>query len=77
MFEGLLDICWHQEVHLALVVVPLHGEFTISFTVPIAQTLVVFLYCVRQVLRILLANLLYSKVIDNEGEHNGAGVVLP
>ncbi len=22
-FEGLLDVCWHQEVHLAPVVVPL------------------------------------------------------
>ncbi len=66
-FEGLLDVWWHQEVHLATVVVPLYCESTISFTIPIAQTLVVFLYCVQQVLHILLANVLYSKVIDDKG----------
>jgi hypothetical protein len=77
MFEGLLDVCWHQEGHLAPIVVPLYGESTILFTVPIARTLIVFSYCVKQVLSILLADVLYSKVINDEGENDGAGLVLP
>ncbi len=63
-FEGLLDIYWHQEMHLAPVVVPLYGESAILFTISIAQTLIVLFYCVQQVLSILLANILYSKVIN-------------
>ncbi len=76
LFEGLLDVCWHQEVHLSPVVVTLYGESAISFTIPIAQTLEVFLYCVQQVLCILLANVLYSKVVEDKGENNEAGFVL-
>jgi hypothetical protein len=76
-FEGLLDRCWYQEVHLAPDVVPLYGESAILFTIPIAQTLIVFLFCFQQVLSILLANVLYYGVVNKEGENNGAGFVLP
>jgi hypothetical protein len=71
-----MAIHWHQEVHLAPFIVPLYGETAISFPVPIAQTLGIFLHCVQQVLCILLANVLYSKIVNDEGENDGAGVVL-
>jgi hypothetical protein len=76
-FYHHLDVCWHQEVHLAPIIVLLSGESAILFPIPIAQTLVVFSNCVQQVLRILLANVLYSKIVDNKGGNNGVGVVLP
>jgi hypothetical protein len=64
-------------VHLAPFVVPFYGETAISFPVPIAQTLVILSYYVQQVLHILLANVLYSKIIDDEGENNVTKVVPP
>ena len=77
LFEGLLDVCWHRELHCATCIVPLDGKSAILLPLPITQALIVFSYCVQQVLRILLADILYSKIIDNEGECNGAGFVLP
>ncbi len=64
-------------MHIAPIVVTLYGESAVLFPIPIAQTVEVFLYCVHQVLRVLLANVLHSKIFDDKGENNGAGVVFP
>ncbi len=77
MFYSLLEVRWHQEVRLAPFVLPLNDETTILFPVPISQTLVILLYCVQQVLHILLINVLYFKIVKGKGENDGMGVVLP
>jgi hypothetical protein len=62
--------------HRASRVVPLEGKSAILFPFPITGALIVFSYCVQLVLPILLANILYSKIVDDKGECNGVGVVL-
>jgi hypothetical protein len=64
-------------MHFLARVVPFDGESAVSFAIPIAQALIVFLYCVQEVLRIFPADLFYSKIVDDKGELDWARLVRP
>ena len=55
-------------MHFSARVVPFDGKSAISFAVPIARTLIVLSNCVQEVLRVLLADVFYSEIVDDKGE---------
>jgi hypothetical protein len=75
--ECLLDVCWHGQMHFSSHVVPFDGKSAISFAVPIVRTLIVLSNCVQEVLRVLLADVFYSKIVDDKGELDWARFVRP
>ena len=80
MKTAALGLKTHQldnEASAASCVVPFDGKPAISFAIPIAQTLKILLYHVQEVLRIFLANILYSKIVYDKRELDGVRLVRP
>jgi hypothetical protein len=58
-------------------VIPLYGESAISLSFPICRALIIFSYCLQQVLRMLFADIFDAKIVHDEAETNRASVVFP
>ena len=73
----LMDISRHGYVYIPFVVIPIEFYSTIIPPCLIYLNLVLFFYCINQVVEMLFTDVLDSKVVDNEGEGNRAVDVLP
>ena len=67
-FEGVRNIIWHGEVNAAVVIIPIKGESEVALAIPILCDLIMFFDAFYEVVSMLLTNILYSKIIQNERE---------
>ena len=73
-----LDVTGHRNVECSSVVVPGEFDAAVEIAAPIfAQFFVLILYCCDQMIHILLSCVLDTKIIDDEGEGDWAGLVFP
>jgi len=75
--KGTFNVSWHGNVHCVVVVVPLEGETAVSGGIPIFSDLVMALEGRQKMEGIIPVGLPNIKVINNQGEPNVAGVMLP
>ena len=75
--QCLGKIAGHHKVDLPSFVIPFYGNSAIAFPFPAARAFVILSHRVYQTLHVLLANILYPKIVDNEGEADGSGVMFP
>ena len=75
--KGCLEIFWHGDVAGACRLVPVNGESVEEVTGPVYGDGVEFLEGLDEMVSVLFADILDSKVVNDEGEKNGLGVVLP
>ena len=69
MVECLGDVAGHQDIDMVLHVILLECESTISGAGPIMHNLVLFTEdCTKEKLSIVMANILYTKIINNKTE---------
>ena len=71
------DIPWHGYVDVSFFIVPLEGDATVEFALPVYFQLVVLFEHGNQVMGILLSDVLHAKVVDSECELCWASCVLP
>jgi len=75
--EGPFNVSRHGEVNSALVIVPLKGKTTIPGGCPIFSDLIMLPEGIEEVGGIIPVGVSHSKVINNQGESDVMGVVLP
>ena len=75
--ELFLDVGWHGEINMALLIVLIEGDADIEASSPISLNGVLVAKCCKKVVCIFFSNILYSKIIYNKGEPNGACVMRP
>ena len=68
---------WHGDVIGACGIVPVNGESAEKGTGPVDGDSVDFLEGLDEVVGVLFSNLLDAKVVNDEGENDGLGGVLP
>ena len=64
--QCLLNVQWHQKVHLLASIVPFDGKSAISFPFFFEQACIIFLHRLSQVLSVYFPDVFYPKVIDDE-----------
>ena len=75
--QGCLEIFWHGCVAGVCGIVPVNGESAEKGTGPVYGDGVEFLEGLDEVVGVLLAGVLDSKFINDEGENDGLGGLLP
>ena len=75
--QSCLEIFWHGYVTGACGVVPVNSDSAEQGTGPVDGDGVEFLEVLNEVVGILFSNVFDSKVINDEGENDGLGGVLP
>ena len=75
--KDCLEIFLHGDVAGACGIVPVNGESAEKGTGPVDGDGVEFLEGLGEVVGVIFADVLDSKVINNEGENDGLGGVLP
>ena len=76
-YQGCLDIFGHGDVTGVCGVIPVYGDSTEEGTSPVDVNGVEFLEGLDEVDGVLFSDVLDAKVVYNEGEKYGFGVVLP
>ncbi len=77
MDEGVFDVPWHGEMHLALGIVPIESESKVLHSFPVGVDCVVLFQYAHEILDVVLVNVLHAKVVNNKCETDGVPVVLP
>ena len=75
--QGCLEIFWNGNFAGAFGIVPVDVESAEEGTGPVNGDGVEFLEGLDEVVGVLFADVLDPKVINDEGENDGLGVVLP
>ena len=75
--KGCLDIFGHGDVAGACSIVPVNGEYAEEGTGPVDGDGVQFLEGLDEVVGVFLADVIDPKVVNDEGENDGLGGVLP
>ena len=75
--KGYLEILWHGDFIGACGVVPVNGESAVEGTGPVDGYGVQFLEGLDEVVGVFLADVLDPKVVNDEGENDGLGGILP
>ena len=75
--KGCLDIFWHEDATGMCGIVPVNGESAEEGTGPVDGDCLEFLEGLDEVVGVIFANVLEPKVINDEGENDGLGSVLP
>ena len=75
--KGVLDVSRHGAMYFVLDVVPIKGKAEVACSIPVRVNFVVLLENAHEMLNIVLVDVFHPKVINNEGETDGAPVVLP
>jgi len=75
--EGPFNVSRHGEVNSALVIVPLKGKTTIPGGCPIFSDLIMLPEGIEEVGGIIPVGVSNNKAIDNQGESDVTGVMLP
>ena len=58
-----MDVTWHGDVYISLVIVPVNGEATVIAACPVSGDGVVFTKRCKQVFIIFLSEVFYTKII--------------
>jgi hypothetical protein len=66
MFQCILNVQWHQKVHLLTGIVPFDGKSAISFPLLFEQASIILLHHLYQVLGVFIPNIFYPKVVNNK-----------
>ncbi len=66
LLQCLLNICWHQKVHLLAGIVPFDGKSAMSVPFLFEQAHIIFLHRLPQVLSVFFPNVFYPKVVNNK-----------
>ena len=69
--QGLFDVVGHGHVNSAGKIAPSKSEATVEFTIPGSGDDVNFTEGMNQVLCMLAAFILHTKIVDNKGEEDG------
>ncbi len=64
-------------MHLLAGVIPLDGKSTVSFSFFFYRALIIFLYCLQQVLGVPLTNVFDPKIVVDQGERDGSPLLFP
>ena len=75
--QGCLEIFWHRDVAGACGIFPVDVEYAEEGTGPVDGDGVEFLEGLDEVVGILLADVFDPKVINDEGENDDLGGLLP
>ena len=75
--ENLYDIVGHGEVYLSFLVVPIERDSDISFSPPVLSDFIVELEIFHDVVGVLIAFVLDTEVVNDEGELDGSCPVDP
>ena len=67
-FEGFRDIIWHGEVNDAGVIILIKIESKVALAFAILCDVIIFFDAFYEVVDMLLTNIIYSKIVDNERE---------
>ena len=73
--EGCFDVAGHGYVDCAIGVVPFKGQTEIFGPCHVNGYRVQVTYCVEEVVKVVLVNVLYAKVVDEQRERDVAGAV--
>ncbi len=65
LLQSLLNIQWHQKMHLLAGIVPFDGESTVSFSFLFKRACIILLHCLYKVLDVFFFDVFYPKVVDN------------
>ena len=68
--ELFMDVGWHGEINMALLVVSIEGDADIEASSPKSLNSVHDAKCCKKLVCIFFPNILYSKIIYNKGEPN-------
>ena len=63
LVEGFIDVPWHGDVYISLVIVPVNGEATVIVAWPVSEDGVVFTRRCKQLFTIFLSEVFYAKII--------------
>ncbi len=77
LYEGILEVAWHEQMDFALLVVPVKCEAQVTCAFSVGVDFVVLLEDVHEMLFVVLVGVLHAKVINNEGEADWVPVVVP
>ena len=66
--EGLLDVVWHGEVDLSLVIVPIERDCDVSFALSVFHYLIVLIQNVHEISGVYAAFEFDAEVVDDESE---------
>jgi hypothetical protein len=77
LVEGCINVAWHGDVDMYLFVFPGDGEPAIKGTCPVSGDGVDVCEGLDEMFGVVVANVFYSEVVDDEGEGDWARGVLP
>ena len=75
--KGSGEVAWHGQVNGSMDVVPFECDSTVEFSSPIFSDAVVLSDAVAEMISVLLADVLDSKIVDHQGKCDGAPSVTP
>ena len=76
-FEGFRNIIWHVEVNAAGVIITIKIESEVALDLPILCNVMILFDAFYEVVRMLLTNIFYSKIVDNECETDRPPFISP
>ena len=76
-YQGCLEVCGHGDVTCVCCVVPVNSESAKEGICPVDGDCVEFLEGLDEVVVVLFSDVLDAKVVYDEGEKYGFGLVLP
>jgi hypothetical protein len=75
--ELFLDVTGHGDINRSVVVVPFQFDATVQVTGPIFGECICMFDAFDEMIDILLIDVFYAKIVDNEGEQNRSCFVGP
>lgn len=76
-YKGFFNVTGHDKVNIAFLVVPIKRQAKVMGAIPISVASIVLFEGFKEMLNIILVDIFYSKVVDDEGEANGMPRVGP
>ena len=67
-FEGVRNIFWHGKVNAAGVIIPIKSQSEVALDFPVCCNVIVFFDAFNEMVRMLLTNVIYSKIVHDECE---------
>jgi hypothetical protein len=77
MLHCILDVQWHQKVHLLAGIIPFDGKSAISFLFLLEQASIIFLHHLCQVLGVFFPNVFYPKAVNDKRKSDWTPLMHP
>jgi hypothetical protein len=75
--EGSCDISGHRQCDCSLDIIPFKADATVECAIPVCGDGIRFRQALDQMFSMFLSDIFDTKIIDNQGEGDGTGVMLP